>query len=137
MRRTRLRRTKKYSPTPHYQAQLATSGQKVYFFRDALHLAHPCRSSTFFGQNRARKVTSRWYITVQNSSRMKFPSSPYINFKKENSYDTDWKIFLRPIFPRAQDYVCPAELGPIRAPFWPNQLCRPGGPFRASPSLDR
>ena len=31
MRRTRLRHTKKYGPTPHYQAQLVTSGQTVFF----------------------------------------------------------------------------------------------------------
>ena len=87
MRRTRLRHTKKYWPTPHYQAQLVTSGQNGFFFRDALHLAHPARSNTFFSEKRATNVTSRWYNPLQNSSGMKFPSSPYINFPP--------KIFIR------------------------------------------
>ena len=87
MRRTRLRHTKKYWPTPHYQAQLVTSGQNRYFFRDALHLAHPARSSPFFSEKKAKNVTSRWYNPLQNSSGMKFPSSPYINFKKKYSYE--------------------------------------------------
>ena len=60
---------------------------KRIFFRDALHLAHPARSSTFFSEKRAKNVTSRWYNPLQNSSGMKFPSSPYINFKKKYSYE--------------------------------------------------
>ena len=59
MRRTRLRHTEKYGPTPHYQAQLVTSGQNGYFFRDALHLAHPARSSTSFSDKKERKTSLR------------------------------------------------------------------------------
>ena len=66
MRRTRLRHTKKYWPTPHYQAQLATSGQNGFFFRDALHLAHPARSSTFFSEKKSEK---RHFAMVQPGAK--------------------------------------------------------------------
>ena len=102
MRRTRLRHTKKYWPTPHYQAQLVTSGQNGFFFRDALHLAHPARSSTFFSENKSEK---RHFAMVQPGVKFirdEISVLSIYQFQKKYSYDTDCKIFFRPRFPGAQ-----------------------------------
>ena len=86
MRRTRLRHTKKYWPTPHYQAQLVTSGQNGFF--SGTHSISPTPLGVaLFSVKKTKNVTSRWYNPLQNSSGMKFPSSPYINFQKKYSYE--------------------------------------------------
>ena len=93
MRRTRLRHTKKYWPTPHYQAQLATSGQNIFFFRDALHLAHPARSSTFFSEKKNEK---RHFAMVKPGVKIirdEISVLSIYEFQKIYSYDTDWPIF--------------------------------------------
>ena len=103
MRRTRLRHTKKYWPTPHYQAQLATSGQNGFFFRDALHLAHPARSSTFFSEKKNEK---RHFAMVQPGPKFirdEISVLSIYQFQKKHIHTIQIaKYFFLPRFPGAQ-----------------------------------
>ena len=103
MRRTRLRHTKKYWPTPHYQAQLVTSGQNGFFFRDALHLAHPARSSTFFSEKKNEK---RHFAMVQPTAKFirdEISVLSIYQFPPQNIHTIQiGRFFFRPRFPGAQ-----------------------------------
>ena len=137
MRRTRLRHTKKYWPTPHYQAQLATSGQNGYFFRDALHLAHPARSNTFFSEKKSEK---RHFAMVQ-------PTPKFIRDEISvlSIYQFQKKIFIRyrlQIFsaqdsPEHSTRCAQLSSGQCANVFGQINYAGPGVPFFVRTSLNR